>query len=402
MIVNELNNFSNNIKKKSIIGLMGVLLINNILYMFINTFMIAYFFTLTNYDYKIISLFYIMSFVFIAISSLILGPIIKSKMQVPIFRLGIILYCIYVLLIALLKENILNYYIWLGIFYGIVQGVLWSAGHILVNEYANDISNKFVSIKSMISDILKIIFPFIFGTSIELTSFSNVAKMVLILSVTQFSFSLLIKEKNIKKTKYNLRNFIEYLKEIKSIKMKFFYKIMFYEGIVNYLLKTLITIMIVMTFKTNISLGILTTIFSFCSIASVFIFQKKLKNNNKILTISTIMIILSVTLLLFKIDKTTVIIYNLINSVFLILLINNAEEKRYSIINNDKLIFQNYLAEHQVVSEISLNISRIIGYIILFMISYFNNIIYFKILLVLVTIAIIYYASLMMKLNNTI
>lgn len=44
-------------KRNSIIGLMGSLLINNILYMFINTFMVAYFYTLTNYDYKIISVF---------------------------------------------------------------------------------------------------------------------------------------------------------------------------------------------------------------------------------------------------------------------------------------------------------------------------------------------------------
>lgn len=260
-------------KKRSIIGLMGSLLINNILYMFINTFMIAYFYTLTNYDYTIISVFYIMSFIFILLTFLTLGKIIKNKMQVPIFRLGIVLYCIYVLTISILKENIVNYYIYLGIFYGIVQGFLWSAGHLLVNEYANDVSNKFVSTKSMLSKALKIIVPFIFGASIELTSFSSVATVVVVLSIIQFSFSLLIKEKDLAETKkYSLTSFIKYLKEIKEEKIKDFYKIMFCEGIVNYLLETLVTIMIVLTFKTNISLGILTTIFSFCSIASVYIF----------------------------------------------------------------------------------------------------------------------------------
>ncbi len=388
-------------KKRSIIGLMGSLLINNILYMFINTFMVAYFYTLTNYDYKIISVFYIMSFIFIAITFLFLGRIIKNKMQVPIFRCGIFLYCVYVLTISLLKDNIINYYIYLGIFYGIVQGFLWSAGHLLVNEYANDVSNKFVTTKSMISTLLEIIFPFIFGASIELTSFSKVAVVVVILSMIQFSFSLLIKEKDLtKEKKYSLNAFITYLKETKNEKIKDFYKIMFYEGIVNYLLDTLVIIMIVFTFKTNISLGILTTIFSFCSIVSVYIFQRKLKNNNTILTISAIMSVIGVILILFNINKTTVILYNLINSVFLILLINNAEEKRYSIINADKMIMKDYLAEHQVIAEISLNLSRIMGYTILFAISFLNNIIYFKMLLILVSIAIIYYASLMMKLNK--
>lgn len=63
-------------------------------------------------------------------------------------------------------------------------------------------------------------------------------------------------------------------------------------------------------------------------------------------------------------------------------------------------IIKDYLAEHQVVSEISLNVARIIGYTILFVISLFNNIIYFKILLVFVSIIIIYYAILMIKLNK--
>ena len=388
-------------KRNSIIGLMGTLLINNILYMFINTFMIAYFYTLTNYDYKIISVFYIMSFIFIALTTLILGKIIKNKFQVPIFRLGIILYCIYVLLIALLKEKIVYHYFWLGMFYGIVQGVLWAAGHLLVNEYANDVSNKFVSYKSMISKTLKVIFPFIFGTAIELTSFSAVAMMVLILSTIQFSFSLLIKEKETKNiNEYSLKKFITYIKETKNKKIKYFYKIMFHEGIVNYLLNTLITIMIVMTFKTNISLGILTTIFSICSIVSVYIFQRRLKNSNMVLKVSTTMTVLGILVLLFNINKVTVIIYNLITNIFLIVLINNAEEKRYSIINDDKKIVQDYLAEHQVISEISLNFSRIIGYIILFAFSLLNDITYFKILLAIVSVSIILYSRLMIKINN--
>jgi len=81
-------------------------------------------------------------------------------------------------------------------------------------------------------------------------------------------------------------------------------------------------------------------------------------------------------------------------------LLNNAEEKRYSIINSDNTIIEDYLEEHQVFSEIFLNISRILGYFILFVISLFNNILYFKLLLVVVSISIIFYSILMIKINN--
>ena len=38
---------------RNAICLLGTNAVNSILYMFINTFLVAYFFTITNYDYKI-------------------------------------------------------------------------------------------------------------------------------------------------------------------------------------------------------------------------------------------------------------------------------------------------------------------------------------------------------------
>ena len=71
---------------RNIIGLTGTCLINNILYMFLNTFMVAYFITLTNYDYKLISIYYALSFVGILITFLIFAKTVKNRGQLIIFR----------------------------------------------------------------------------------------------------------------------------------------------------------------------------------------------------------------------------------------------------------------------------------------------------------------------------
>ncbi len=384
---------------RNIIGLTGACLINNILYMFLNTFMVAYFITLTNYDYKLISIYYALSFVGILITFLIFAKTIKNRGQIVIFRSGIILYCVYILMIALLKEKITTYYAYLGFFYGIVQGLFWVAGHTLINEYTKNVENSFISIKSILSKILKIFFPIIFGASIELTSFSYIAKIVLFLSLIQFSFSLLIKDKEkISNKKYDLKEYIKYIKN--NNKFKIVYKIAVCDGIVHYLLETLITILIVMTFKTTLSLGILTTIFSICSMLSVYVFQYKLKSNKKILKFSCIAMVISVLLLLLDINKISIIIYNVCNSVFLVLLLNTAETKSYDIINEDEKVINNYIVEHQITWQIVLNISRILGYIVLFVASLFNNMTVFKILLFLVTLVIILYSKLMVSLTN--
>lgn len=217
------------------------------------------------------------------------------------------------------------------------------------------------------------------------------------LSLIQFSFSLLVKDKEkIHSKKYNLKEYLEYIKN--NNKFITTYKIAACDGIVHYLLETLITILIVMTFKTTLSLGIITTIFSICSIVSVYVFQYKLKSNPKILKVSSVAMILSVFLLLLDINKITIIIYNLCNSVFLVLLMNTAETKSYDVINEDKKVMEDYIVEHQITWQIVLNVARIFGYLILLIASLFNNMIVFKILLVLVTIVIIFYSKLMINL----
>lgn len=380
------------------IGLIGTNVINNVLYMFINTFMVAYLYTVTNYDYKIISLYYIASFIAIPLTFWLLGDIIKTKNKVLVYRIGIILYCIYILTIALLKEKILTYCIPLGAFYGLVQGLFWGAGHTLINEAVGEekTSKKFIAIRSIVDKIAKIVFPIIFGASIEITSFFYIAKIIIPISMIQLAFSLFIKEDNNKsKENFNVIKYIGQLKKHSIEKIKTLYKIMFFEGIVHYLLETLITIVIIMTFKTSLNLGILTTIFSIFSIISVYIFRRvyRDKKPKKFIIVSGIILSLSVITLVFKIDKFTVLIYNLANSIFRVLLINYSEMKRYNSTENYKEIKEKYLVEHQVCSETLLGISRIIGYIVLFIISFSDNIIYFKALLVIVTICILLYSK---------
>ncbi len=388
-------------KQKNKIGLMGATILNNILYMFLNTFLVAYFFTLTNYNYKIISIYYIFSFFALNITFCLLAKVIKEKCRAPIFRMGIALHTIYILVIALLKDKIVDFYIPLGIFYGLVQGFFWSAGHILININAGDDSKNFISLKSILSKSLKVLFPFLFGASIELTSFSSVALVVVILSIIQFLFSLLIQDdKKSNTSKYNLLGYIRYLIKNRAYEMKDCYKIVALDAIINYLLETIVTILIVMTFKTNISLGTLTTVFSLLSILSLFIFQKMIKNNTNILKFGTIFVLLGMFFLLIAINKSTVILYNLFNSIFLVLFLNNAEAKRYSLASRDKKIAKEYIVEHQVISEFFLNGTRIIGYFILFLVSLTNHIVYFKVLLVLIAVCIFLYSTLLIKLNN--
>lgn len=81
---------------------------------------------------------------------------------------------------------------------------------------------------------------------------------------------------------------------------------------------------------------------------SVYVFQYKLKSNKKILKFSCIAMVISVLLLLLDINKISIIIYNICNNVFLVLLLNTAKTKNYDIINEDEKVINDYIVEHQI------------------------------------------------------
>ena len=71
-----------------------------------------------------------------------------------------------------------------------MQGFFWGAGHTLINEVVGEekTSKKFIAIRAIVDKIARTVFPIIFGTSIEITSFFYIAKNVIPISILQFIF----------------------------------------------------------------------------------------------------------------------------------------------------------------------------------------------------------------------
>lgn len=313
--------------KKQTISLIICEAVMSISKMFLDTFLVAYFFQLTNQNVTLISIYYLLSYSIVGIIFWLGGDIIKTKNKLKVFRYGMIINCTYILVIGILGEKCKDFYILLGILYGVSQGIYWLAAHTLRSELIPfEDTKSYVSIQGIIDQIIKIVFPIVIGTSIELTSFKEVAILIFILTIIQIIASTKLKQ-NIAKTEgFNLLHYIKKLKKLaeKSKGVKHSYKIAFYEGISSSLLNTLITLIIVMAFHTSFNLGALTTVFSIFAIITNMIYEKYYKEERaKIyIIICTTLPILSVIGLLLVINKTTVIIYNVMNSIFITMLAN--------------------------------------------------------------------------------
>lgn len=186
----------------------------------------------------------------------------------------------------------------------------------------------------------------------------------------------------------------------KNRRLKVIYKAAILYGVLLNIIPTLITIIIIMTFKTNFQLGVLNTIFSICSMLSVYIFKKyyNKKKIKKILIICGLLSVISVISLLINIGKIEVILYNFVSSIFIIILEVIFNIERFN--NFDNGIEEKYIIENQTFINIIMQAGRIIGYSLLLIASILDNIIYFKCILLLSTICIPVYSIYMYQLQK--
>ncbi len=392
---------------KSAKALMTCDLTNSVVSLFGETFLVAYFLQVSNENIVQVSLYYIILYALLGLGSFILGGILKSKpkKRVIVYRFGIIIKSIYILLIVLFKEKIKEYFIFVAIFYGLAESLYWSA-HDIMNMEIVDIENRkqFMTTKRMLGRLIHIIIPIILGTSIELTSFSNIAIYVFGLTLFQIAISLCI---NVNKfgtkcinEKYSLKNFINQLNINQKENIKEIFKLSYLYGLMMDTIRVLVVIITIMTFKTSLNLGILTTVFSICSMISLYLFNKfyKRKYVKSLLIFCSIPVLLGVIGLLININKTTLIIYNFSYSITIYLLEVMFKIKCDNILKENNI--EKWIAEYHSFIEIFMESGRITGFILMLLVGLINNIICFKLLLLLVTFSIPIYAKTMYKVEK--
>lgn len=372
---------------------------------FIETFLVAYFLKVTNENITTISIYYILVYTLLSLGNVLMGKIIK---KVPtkskhIMSFGIVARALFILFIVLLSNKIATNYILIAIIYAFSEILYWCAHELIYIDVTNNNNRKkYMSVKKILGKIINIVSPIILGTSIEFYSFTKIAIYVFILSVIQIVVTLFIKTdiRIEEKQKYSFKKFIEYIRNNKLEKIKKYSLSGIAYGIVESSISTLIIIITIMTFKTSLNLGILTTIFSICSMLSLMLYNKFYNKNSAkfILSLCSIVVVTGVVGLLINISKTSLIIYNFCYIVTFCIFDVVYNTRKGDLVKECGI--EKFREEYIGYTSISIGLGRIIGYILMLIVSFTTNIICFKILLAVVTLFAPIYCYLIIKSLN--
>lgn len=366
---------------------------------YMNTFMSARIYELSQNSIQTIVTYYIISYAFLIATFLAFGSKIKS-VPLKALRVGILLNFALLVYVMILNENIVQYYMAFAAIFGISQGAYYSPYAVLIGTY-NDNAVRYCTISNMLINIVSVVFPVTIGVYVNTASFTSVTMCMLIVIFVQIAISFRVEDVLIE-TKCEVKVFLKKVKALKLTgKVLNYYKIGFFSGIVTSVLDRTVFLLIMITFKSTLQLGILNTVFAVFTIVTSFLMNKFYKKDKAklVIMVSEIVPMISVILLCICTNTYTVIIYKVINSVFICILSLIANIERYDCISKD--LVTEFTTEHQLLSELALAAGRIFGLsILLFMSNLIGGLYAVVTTLIFISIAICIYAYLIKKANN--
>ena len=366
--------------------------IKKIMTIFLGPFLTAYFISTSTNSILNIAIYYIFTYATMALSTLVVAALAEKRNRIKIFRIGIILNFIYILIIILLKEKIINYLPIISILYGISASCYYFPYNLfIINKVKNtERTNYMVKLFITIS-VVGILFPIIFGSIITITNYILTAVIVLFISLIQIILSFFITDNhNGDLEEYNLKKAWLELKKNKQVINCLAGEFFIGMNICNGALETVMVILILNSFKTNINLGIITSIATLLSILVVkiygLIYNKR--DDKNVIIISSIIPVISLIIFLILKTNTTVIIYKFSYVIFAEILSLVRKIKIFNL-SNSKIVNKSNQCEFNAIREVTLNVGRVTGYTLLLLAGLTQSAVVLNIVTIILTLSLL-------------
>ena len=374
-------------------ALLSVHMLRIVLELFTSTFLVSYILA-QNPDSILgkglinIGLFYVSWNVVYGILDFAASFLVDRSNRATLLRFGIIFNLILMVALVFWGEQISHWIVLAGAVCGMSDAFYYSSYIIMRNELSFHGSFKKYNVSSTVGvNLVKVIVPTIMGYIIDISTFSTIALYVIIVGVAQFALTFLIKSTKPKDSRFELKEFLRYLKEDKFAwsKIKYTYLNSLIAG-VKTTYKTIVIVLTIYIFKTNLSLGIFTSIFSLLTMLALIAYRKADPNPkvNKFAIYLTIGVLPALALIAMLIitNNVTLVIMN-----FTLTIANYFSDylgslERDTIIKN--LNKYDYVAEHQFVTEIIQIFGRIVTFSFFIVVGFFANFTALKIFLCIV------------------
>ena len=376
--------------------------LRKIMNIFYGPFLTLYFIKISAESIAPLSYYYIISFLFLGIGSFIMGFIVRKKFQLEMFRIGIIINFIYVLAIILLKEDIVNHLFLIALLFGISASCYYYPYNLLLGKkVGNKIRSQYELNRKIVITITDVVAPIVLGGMITTTNFELTAFVILFMSLLQIIFSFFISPIENKNYKFTPIKSLKTFMKNKNIINVFMIDFVRGLNISDSVLQVILTILIFNSFKTDFNVGIISSLSYILVIVLEYLYVNKVKDkNNKLLLYSFSLIpIISLFLLSCYTNNFTLILYYFCYNGLVNVLLFLSTIKIFNV-SNCREVRDDNLMEYWSIREFLLNMGRVTGYVLLFLVFICGGFNYLYILMMILTLSIFVLSYLLSETDN--
>ena len=371
--------------------LLSCLILNGITSIFIYTYLLAFILDVSSNGIVNVAVFYLVLHISMIILSWILAPFFKRFNKTLALKIGIVFKFLFVLMVVFLKDSIVKYIYLIAVCNSLSEVMFWGGANPLQPVVTKNSSlSVFMSFNKIFGTIISLIVPIFMGFCIDQIGIHFISLAMTVLVAVQLTVALMINEKEEHKTKpLNYKEFIsktkKYYPETKQI-----YINQFLYGICSNI-SMLILYFTVITFGSNLSIGIFSTIASIMAIIilSIYNVKKKLFNNIVTAIISSILISISIIFIIINLNQVSLTLFYIFWNISIVIPEIITGARRLNVVKQKHLT--QYNIENITISETYLDLGRVVGEVILLLMGIISMRIFDIICLSFITLIVIIY-----------
>ena len=355
--------------------------IRNIVSIYFDTFFAIYFFNLTNYEVLPFAKYYLIVYITLLLSFWFLSTNTRLKYKVYYYRIGISFQALYLALIMLFKEDIVNHIYLVAIMKGLSEGFYYYPRNILnSSKISNNERKKYNGTINAINNASGIIIPLLLGIFLTYYTYVEIGKVVFILMIVIFILSFYVKDNEKNTTRISLWKFYQSVKKDKVIQNAFIMQFLQGFTVGSGVLVGVMTLYKILYFKSNLYIGILNSILGLLTCITCIIYAKsKMKHFRTVSIITLVSMIICLVSLGISPSNIMFIVYLVIYAVGITLITLTCDNIIVNVSNDLKV--KSYHAEYHLFIETLLEMSRILGFGLLLIIGLLNKIEYLNVIL---------------------
>ena len=201
--------------KKASMGIYICHIIDNLIEIFLSTFLIAhiYNYSIDIYDYLFkVSIYEGINWIVMLFVYIISSKLVDGSNRVSIYRFSMVVWMAFIIFMIFIGDQIATMIWFAGFLLGFARGFYWSSYYVLRQEMVGKSSmGKFATYTRVYQQLVTVLFPITIGAIIDSSSFGIAAIFVLAFCVVQICCSFMIKSQKPTGSKFKPLQFLKSL-----------------------------------------------------------------------------------------------------------------------------------------------------------------------------------------------